>query len=494
MAINEKSPSPAPAIVESEPATRCGSNTPGLAATSSNNGEKPIAHASLEERAGALAVPPPSGTTSSRYRWLVHVQFFACCWAMVVAGWNDGSTGPLLPRIQEVYGVNYTIVSLVWVFACVGFLTGAIANMFLEPRFGFGKTIFIGACFQFVGYAIESAALPFPAFVLGYAINGVGMALQDAQANGYVSNLPNSSTKMSFLHAAYGLGALASPLAATQFAQLPHWSFHFLISFGVALLDAIILAAVFRFKTHDECLAAIGQVRHLDEPSEKNDDSGSETEKSHFRKVMTLKETHLMAVFILVYVGVEVTVGGWTVTYVINERNGGPSSGYISTGFFGGLTLGRMGLIWANNKIGERKALVIYAALAIGLELVVWLVHSLVGDAIAVSFVGFFLGPMYPIAMNVCGRIIPPSLLTGSIGWIAGLGQAGSALFPFITGAISNKAGIESLQPIVVAMMAFTIGLWICVPRDKVRTASPSSSSPEGAGAIPPPPRPVVNV
>ena len=27
---------------------------------------------------------------------------------------------------------------------------------------------------------------------------------------------------------------------------------------------------------------------------------------------------------------------GWTVTYIINERHGGPSSGYISTGFFAG--------------------------------------------------------------------------------------------------------------------------------------------------------------
>ena len=28
---------------------------------------------------------------------------------------------------------------------------------------------------------------------------------------------------------------------------------------------------------------------------------------------------------------------GWTVTYMINARGGGPSSGYISTGFFGGM-------------------------------------------------------------------------------------------------------------------------------------------------------------
>ena len=48
-----------------------------------------------------------------------------------------------------------------------------------------------------------------------------------------------------------GVGALSSPLVATQFAQLSHWSFHYLVSMGIALSNAIILIAVFRFKTQD---------------------------------------------------------------------------------------------------------------------------------------------------------------------------------------------------------------------------------------------------
>ena len=39
-------------------------------------------------------------------------------------------------------------------------------------------------------------------------------------------------------------------------------------------------------------------------------------------------------------------------------------------------------------------------------------------------------------------------MLTGGIGWIAGFGQAGSALLPFITGAIASERGISSLQPL----------------------------------------------
>ena len=55
---------------------------------------------------------------------------------------------------------------------------------------------------------------------------------------------------------------------------------------------------------------------------------------------------------------------------------------------------------------------------------------------------------MYPIAMNHCGRVFPPWLQTGAIGWIAGSGQAGTALVPFMAGAVASNAGIATLQPV----------------------------------------------
>ena len=82
------------------------------------------------------------------------------------------------------------------------------------------------------------------------------------------------------------------------------------------------------------------------------------------------------------------------------------------------------------------------------LELIVWLVPSLIGGGIAISFIGFMLGPIYPIVMNHAARILPAWILTGSIGWIAGFGQGGSAFIPFITGTIASSKGIGSLQPL----------------------------------------------
>ena len=82
------------------------------------------------------------------------------------------------------------------------------------------------------------------------------------------------------------------------------------------------------------------------------------------------------------------------------------------------------------------------------LELVVWLVPHLISSAICIAFVGFFLGPIYPIVMNHAGRILPQELISGGIGWISSFGSAGAAAFPFITGAIASGTNIGSLQPL----------------------------------------------
>ncbi|KAH9973883.1 major facilitator superfamily domain-containing protein [Lactifluus volemus] len=384
------------------------------------------------------------------------IQFFSLCWSLSLLGWSDSSTGPLLPRIQSYYHVGFAVVSIIFIANCIGFVIGSTSNVFLNDKLGFGKIIALGSATQMVAFSIQASAPPFPLFVVAYAINGFGASLGDAQANGFVASYKdNAAAKMGILHAAYGAGALAAPLVATQFAQRSRWSFHYIISLAVATLSTSLLICVFKFKTQDECLAQIGQVAE-----EKEGNSNSK-----YKEMFRLKALHLLSFFILVYVGVEVTIGGWIVTYIIHVRHGGSSAGYISAGFFGGLTAGRVALLWVNEKVGERLAIFIYVLLAIILELVVWLVPSIIGDAVAVSLVGVLLGPIYPIVMNESGRILPRWILTCCIGWIAGFGQTGSAVLPFMTGAIASRTGIKSLQPLLLSMMGLLIVLWACVPK-----------------------------
>lgn len=60
--------------------------------------------------------------------------------------------------------------------------------------------------------------------------------------------MPNAPPKLAVLLAAWGAGALSSPLAATQFAVMSRWSFLFLCSLGITLADVVCLCLAFKLK------------------------------------------------------------------------------------------------------------------------------------------------------------------------------------------------------------------------------------------------------
>jgi len=50
------------------------------------------------------------GLDSKTSQVLGRVQYLSLCFTFFLAGWNDGTIGPLLPRIQEVYNVCTPLV------------------------------------------------------------------------------------------------------------------------------------------------------------------------------------------------------------------------------------------------------------------------------------------------------------------------------------------------------------------------------------------------
>jgi hypothetical protein len=119
-------------------------------------------------------------------------------------------------------------------------------------------------------------------------------------------------------HVGLGLGAFASPLAATYFSNTKHWYFHFITSAGMALCNVVFLGLVFRLKriegmsvlvschnqrtsTSIELHAASGVQRASVEAVD---------EGSKYGQILKLKAVHLLAAFSFLYIGTEVTLGG----------------------------------------------------------------------------------------------------------------------------------------------------------------------------------------
>ena len=69
------------------------------------------------------------------------------------------------------------------------------------------------------------------------------------------------------------------------------------------------------------------------------------------------RATWLCALFLLGYVGIEVALGGWITTFMLQVRNADPfSSGMAAMGFWLGLTVGRFTLGFLTHWLGVRRA------------------------------------------------------------------------------------------------------------------------------------------
>ena len=113
----------------------------------------------------------------------------------------------------------------------------------------------------------------------------------------------------------------------------------------------------------------------------------------------------------------------------MQARGGQPfQSGLVPTGFWLGITLGRVTLGFVTARLGERLAIVIYLLIAIGLQTVFWLVPAFIVSAIAISFIGFFIGPLFPGGIVIATKLLPKHLHTSSLGFSSAFGAGGAAV------------------------------------------------------------------
>lgn len=152
-------------------------------------------------------------------------------------------------------------------------------------------------------------------------------------------------------------------------------------------------------------------------------------------------------------------------TFMRNLRNGPDfESGMVATGFWAGITAGRVVLGFVTGRIGEKMAVTVYLGLCVGLQILFWQINSFVSSAIFIAFLGFFLGPLFPAAIMVATKLLPRRLHVSAIGFVAAFGSSGAAVFPFAVGAIAQGSGVWVLQPFALALIAGIFIIWVILP------------------------------
>ncbi|CAG8204761.1 unnamed protein product [Penicillium nalgiovense] len=338
----------------------------------------------------------------------------ATCWCAFVMGSNDAAYGAVIPYVcltnsglgylipAAYYQKSSTVVSLVFLSAFVGYTISAILSNLVHQILGRrGITIIAPTCHA-IAFAVISVHPPFPVLVVMYVLVGLGSGFHNAAWNVWIGNMANSHEVLGFFHGFYGMGATISPLVATSLIIKAGWEWYcyYYLMTGAAVIALIYSTAAFWAET--------GSKYQEENPTF----PGRGGAFSQTRIALTYKVTWICAIFLFLYGGIEVAIGGWIVVFMTNARHGDPfDSGMAETGFWLGITVGRFVLGFVSPRIGEKLSIAIYILLAITLELIFWLVPEFIVSAVAVAFVGFFMGTIFPGVVIVATRLLPKPIL-----------------------------------------------------------------------------------
>ena len=413
------------------------------------------------------------------------------------------------------YGLGYGTVSVIFVGNALGYIIAAMVLDRIQRRLGQARSLMAGLLMIGTAYIPMTLAsspattnIPFPVIVLSFFFVGFASSVNLAVGNVFCASLARGTTALGIMHGAYGIGGTVGPIIATTLITVARvgWGQFYFITMGLAVFNAAFSGWAFwgyngaRVDPHDSvpelertreeeaektgrAPSVPGRQDTREEEAAKtggvpsvpgHEGTGLEGEEGAVeagcipgRAGMFMSRTNRVvitgSVFIMAYQGAEVSISGWVMSFLLDSGRAaghGGGVGYVSSGFWAGITLGRFLLSAPAHHIGEERFVYGAAAGAVAFQLLAWLVPNLVGNAVAVAVVGFLLGPVYPCAAAVFMRCMSRDEQVRGMGVISAFGSVGGALVPFTTGLLADGVGTFVLHPVAIVLFGVMVVFW----------------------------------
>lgn len=393
--------------------------------------------------------------------------------AFVFVGVSAGVGGVLLPAQILDYQVDKAAIGTTFFTFSAGFLLAGITTGRLIDRTGVRIALVVGGGAFVVAGLCTAVRPPFLAFVAVQVLAGYGIGVLESVLNAYLSELPGAATLLNRLHAFFGVGALVGPaLAAWMLTRLP-WTAVWLV-LALACLPLVVgFLTVYpaRSVPADAVPAAGTDVRPGDDtrPDGPGDVAGADTRAAEgaggglLGAALRQPAVLFGALFLTVYVGLEVSVGNWAFSFLVDgHQQTAVLAGYTVSGYWLGLTVGRFVISPVATRFGLTPVGTVLGCLA-GVAvsaLLAWLAPTAVLASVGLVLLGFFLGPAFPTAMALVPRLTSARLVPTAIGVMNGVSVIGGAALPWLAGVIAQHAGVWTLLPFVLALALVQLMIW----------------------------------
>jgi fucose permease len=377
-------------------------------------------------------------------------QIGLCFGLFAMVGLSNGAIGVQLPDLRSFYRLDNAMVGLLYMGETLGYALAAFCSGWLVEWLGRRRFVIAGLVIFALSCLVLGVAPPFGVVLVSRPAIGFAMAIMESGANFFVASL-GRTTLLNYLHAMFGAGSLVGPLVAT-FALAAGWGWNSIYLVWLGLSLPLLLS----YSLLTPRAAAPENKPDATERAEKGSNLMAAT--------LALPAVWLGAVFLVVYVGVELSTGAWAYTFLTEARAYDTVfSGWAVSGYWLGLTLGRIILAPLAERFGIGSRGLIQAGMGLagaGIG-VVWLSGSAATSALGLGLLGLGLGPIFPTTLAILSRLVAPRLVPSTIGFACSLSILGAAIFPALAGLVADTLGLALFMPYILLLGVVTVGAWL---------------------------------
>lgn len=351
--------------------------------------------------------------------------------AFVILGLGSAVLGPTINELAANTGSTLRQISILFTARSLGFLLGAQLGGRLYDRLP-GHAVMAGGLGLVAISLLLTPVVPLLWLLTAVMLLG-GLAEAAIDAGGNTMLLwaygKEAGPIMNGLHFFFGLGAFLSPIVVAQLLLLTDsilWGYW-------ALALPVIPIMIY--------------VARQPSPTIRRTEQANRSRRADLRLVL------LASLFLLLYVGAEVSYGGWIFTYAASQSlMSETAASYLTSAFWGALTAGRLLSIPIARRYPPRVTL-LAGLLGCLLSVGVWWAAPLSVTAVWLCTLGLglFMSTIFPTTFAWAERVMP---ISGAVtGWFMTGASLGAMSIPWLIGQLFEAVSPQAMIAVIGAAL-----------------------------------------
>ena len=382
-----------------------------------------------------MTLPAAVDSDVRRVRLTQSVAYFA---AFVALGLFAAALGPTLPGLADNTRTDLSRISILFSARSAGYLIGSFLGGRLYDRLPGHRVIAVGLGLMLLSLLATPVVSLLVLLAAVMLLGGIAEGAVDVGGNTLLVWVHRDKVGpfMNALHLFFGLGAFLSPIIIAQVVLMSGgitWAYWVL-----ALLMIPPLIGIWSLPSPAPLISA------------------GDGKQTVTRPLLVA----VIAVFCFVYVGAEVSFGGWIYTYAVASGLATKTTAaYLTSVFWGALTLGRLLAIPVAMRVPSRTILfsdLIGCLIGIG-AMLLW-----PGSAAALwggtFLVGFGMASVFPTMLSFAARRMTT---TGAVtAWFLVGSSTGAMLMPWIIGQLFVPVGPQVVMVVIGMDLLLALGVF----------------------------------